>query len=126
MRSLGIFCLILLMLCAPVVIQAQIPTIVPCNGVDCTVCDIARLAQNLLNAAIYLAVFFSAFLFAYAGFLYLTNEAIGQQQKAKQMFTNVLLGMVVLMGAWLFVDTVMKMLMPGGAGGGYFPWNSIC
>lgn len=125
MRSLGLVCLMVLLAFTPVLAQAQIPTIVPCNGLDCTICDLAQLAQNLLNATIYLAVFLSAFLFAYAGFLYLTNEAIGQQQKAKQMFTNVLLGLVILMGAWLFVDTVMKMMLGTGPGG-YFPWNSIC
>src|SRR3989344_2590427 len=33
---------------------AQLPgEIVPCKGVDCSVCDVATLAQNVLNAGIY-------------------------------------------------------------------------
>ena len=111
---------------APLLVSAQIiPTIVPCNGLDCNICHLTQLAQNLLNAAIYLAVFLAAFLFAYAGFLYVTNEAIGQQQKAKGLFKDVVIGLILILGAWVFVDTLMKVLM-GTAAGNVGPWNSVC
>ncbi|TSC86502.1 MAG: hypothetical protein G01um10148_488 [Parcubacteria group bacterium Gr01-1014_8] len=107
----------------PLVSNAALPdSIVPCKGLDCTVCSLATLAQNLLNAGIFMAIFISALLFAYAGWLYLTNEAIGQQQKAKGMFLNVVVGLVLILGAWLIVDTLMKVML----GGSYMPWNSVC
>lgn len=103
--------------------------IVPCAGAEardglpaCTVCHIAELAQNLLNSAIFLAVFMSAILFAYAGFLYVTNEALHAQSEARGLFKDVLLGLIVILGAWLVVDTLMKTV----SGGEYFPWNSVC
>lgn len=115
----------------PLVSFAQIiPTIVPCSGVEaqgnlqpCTLCSLVQLAQNILNAAIFLAVFMSALLFAYAGWLYVSNEAIGEQQRAKGLFTDVTVGLVIILGAWLFIDTLMKVLMGNN---NYFPWNSIC
>src|SRR5689334_14472906 len=89
----------------PMLVFAQgtrLPTqIVPCKGVDCTVCDIATLAQNVINTGVFIFIFLSALMFAYAGFLYLTNEAIGQQQAAKSIFKNVTIGLVLLLAAWL-------------------------
>lgn len=96
--------------------------IVPCNGVDCTVCHLATLAQNIINTGVFIFVFFSAMMFAYAGFLYVTNEAIGEQAKARSIFSNVAMGLVILLAAWLVVDTLMKALL----GGDFGPWNDIC
>lgn len=97
---------------------------VGCDGVNCTVCHLGELAQNILNSGIFLAVFLSAILFAYAGWLYLTNEAIGQQQKAKDTFKNVVLGLIIILAAWLVIDTLMKIMIKGG--GSYLPWNNVC
>lgn len=108
---------------ALVVAQAGIPArLVPCNGVDCTVCHIAELAQNLINLGIFLFVFFAAIMFAYAGFMYLTDQALQGQAQAKKMFGHVAGGLVILLSAWLIVDTLMKALL----GGNFGPWNDIC
>lgn len=96
--------------------------IVPCTGVNCTVCDLATLAQNIINTGIFIFIFFSALMFAYAGFLYLTNEAIQMQQQAKSIFKNVTIGLIILLAAWLLVDTLMKSVL----GGSFGPWNDIC
>jgi hypothetical protein len=96
--------------------------IVPCDGVNCTVCDLATLAQNIINTGVFIFVFFSALMFAYAGFLKLTNEALGEQQQANKIFGNVAMGLIVLLAAWLVVDTLMKSVL----GGDFGPWNDIC
>lgn len=106
---------------------AGIPTIVPseCNGPGgCKdVCALAVLAQNILNAAIYLAVIVSAVLFAWAGFLYLTNVAnSGQHSRAIEVFTNVFIGLVIILAGWLVVDVIMRTLV----GAPVLPWNAIC
>ena len=103
--------------------QAGLPSqIVPCNGVDCNVCHLAKLAQNIINTGIFITIFLSAVLFAYAGFLYLSNEAIGAQQQAKKIFGNVAIGLCILLAAWLVVDTLMKSVL----GGSFGPWNDVC
>lgn len=99
--------------------------IVPCNGADCSICDLATLAQNILNAAIYISVFVTAGLFAWAGGLYLTSAGNpAQAGKAKGIFVNVAIGFCWILAAWLLVDTIMKTLTPGG--GKFGPWNQIC
>jgi len=90
-----------------------------------SVCDIATIAQNILNTSIYLAVFLSAVLFAWAGFLYLTNVgSSGQHSKAVEVFKNVAIGLVIIIAGWLIVDTLMRTLV--GNGGSFGPWNKIC
>ncbi|MFZ2886366.1 MAG: hypothetical protein WA021_00935 [Minisyncoccia bacterium] len=96
--------------------------IVPCNGVDCTVCHLATLAQNILNTGIFAFIFLSAVLFAYAGFMYVTNEALHKKDSARSIFTNVAGGLIILLSAWLIIDTLMKSVL----GGDFGPWNDIC
>jgi len=97
--------------------------IVPCDGVNCTVCDIATLAQNLLNAGIYIAVFLSAVLFAWAGFMALSAGGRSEQYtEARRIFLNVVIGLVIILAGWLVVDTLMKTVTNGSFG----PWNKVC
>ncbi len=96
-----------------------------CNDIGgChSVCDLAKLAQNILTDGIYIAVFLSAVLFAWAGLKMLTSVANpGERTRAKEIFTNVAIGLVIILASWLLVDTVMRTL----TGANYGPWNSIC
>ncbi len=97
-----------------------------CNNVGgCqSVCDLATVAQNVLNTGIYIAVFLSAVLFAWAGWLYLTSVAGGEISRAKEIFMNVAVGLVIILAGWLVVDTLMRTLV--GDGGSFGPWNKIC
>ena len=123
--SVAVFFALLFLVLAPVVVFAQIPTIVPCNGTDCTFCHIAQLAQNVLNGGIYLAVFLSAILFAYAGWQYITaGGESGKASEAKKIFWNVGIGLVLILGAWLIVDMIMGILTSREALFG--PWHEIC
>ena len=92
------------------------------NGLPACGCEhLIALAQNLINTGIFIAIFLSAMLFAYAGWLYLTNEAIGEQQKAKGIFANVVIGLIIILAAWLVVDTLMKGVLKDN-----ITWNNIC
>ncbi len=102
--------------------QRGLPTkIVPCTGVDCKCQDLITLGQNIINAGIFIAVFLSAILFAYAGWLYLSNEAIGQQQKAKKVFSNVAIGLIIVLSAWLIVNTLLSSMLKDS-----IVWTNIC
>jgi hypothetical protein len=124
--QLFVLVLFFLVLAPTVTNAAGLTTVVTCGNTGqapCTVCDLAKLAQNILNDIIYLAVFLSAVLFAWAGFLYLTNVAnSGQHSKAVEVFKNVVIGLVIILVAWLVVDVVMRTLV----GASVLPWNSIC
>ena len=87
-----------------------------------SVCDLATLAQNVLNTGIYVAVFLSAILFAWAGWLYLTGAAGSDLSRAKEIFFNVAVGLVIILIGWLVVDTLIKTL----TGGQFGTWNKVC
>ena len=120
-----ILILLIVVIVPSVTLAAGLTTVVPCGGTGqapCKVCDLAQLAQNILNDAIYMAVFLSAILFAWAGFKYLTAIAGGDISQAKSMFTNVFIGLVIILASWLVVDVVMRTLV----GASVLPWNTIC
>jgi cytochrome bd-type quinol oxidase subunit 2 len=128
MRTLAV-ALLIVVLAPSLALAAGLPMqIVPqdCNtnpGGCSSICDLAQLAQNVLNAAIYLAVVLSAVLFAWAGFLYLTNVAnSGQHSRAVETFTNVAIGLTIIVAGWLVIDITMRAFL----GASLLPWNNIC
>ena len=90
--------------------------IVTCTGVNCSVCDLAQLGQNVLNTGIYIAVFLSAVLFAYAGGkMAFAQGNMSEISAARSMFTNVAIGLVIILAGWLV-----------GSDTSFGPWNRIC
>lgn len=104
--------------------QGTLPSqIVPCSGVDCNLCHLVELAQRLINIGIFITIALSAMTFSYAGGMYLTSMGdITKATKARKVFTSVAVGLMIILGAWLGVDTLMKTLVDEQRFG---PWNSI-
>ena len=134
-RRIAPFVLLLptIVIIAPtLVFGAILSPIVTCNGAvegnnlpACTVCHLAQAAQNVLNVGIFIAIFLSSLLFAWAGILYLTHAAsITEAAKAKKLFSSVLIGLILILSSWLIIDTIMKTLVNDKALLG--PWNQIC
>ena len=94
-----------------------------CTGIDCKCSDLVKVAENVLNTGIYVAVFLSAILFAWAGWKMLSGKTMGEAGKiedAKKILWNVIIGLVMILAAWLLVDTLMRTLT------GTQTWNDIC
>jgi len=73
-----------------------------------------KVIQNLLSLGVALAVFFAVLLFAYAGFLFVTNPANPHNiDSAKETIKNAIIGLVVVLGAWLIINTVLVGLGAG-------------
>ena len=86
--------------------------IVPCEGPDCNICHLAALAQRILNFLIILATSVATAIFMYAGFLYLmAGGDPGKVSKAHSLFWNVIVGLVIMLSAWLIVDIFMSVLL---------------
>lgn len=101
--------------------------IVPCSGIDCGCADLAIVAQNIINASIFVAVFLSAILFAWAGWKMISGKSVGSGEavgQAKEILWNVIIGLVVIIAAWLIVDTIVKTITANGTVQGV--WNTIC
>jgi len=96
--------------------------LVPCDGPDCDFDALVKLAENVLDFLIFLAVLIAAGLFVWAGFLYLT--AGGSQDKVKQahgVFWKVAIGLVIVLAAWLIVNLILSVLTDRG---GIEDWRS--
>jgi len=95
----------------------------------CSFCDLMRLAQNIINFLVYAGVLIAALLFVNAGVLYVMSSASpGNVSKAHRIFINTLIGLIIVLAAWLVIDVVMKTLLNsttviGGQQIG--PWNNI-
>lgn len=99
--------------------------LVPCFGVDnpetpeneaCTYNDLIALVNGLITYIVQIGTGIAALLFAYAGFLYLTAGGNkGKARKAKTIFKNVIYGFIIILAAWLVVNTILAALGVGDA-----------
>ncbi len=91
--------------------------IVPCgtseDPEDCTLCHLWELASNIINFVSFnLAIPIAAFLFIIAGVLFLISGGNEERVKlARSIFTNVVIGLVIIFASWLLVDTFVKTLV---------------
>ncbi len=89
----------------------------------CTMCHIVQLIQNILSFLVTISVIVATLMFIYAGFLYLTAGGSADKIKsANKIFTNVFIGFIFVLGAFLIVDTIMKTFYDNTRFG---PWNEI-
>jgi hypothetical protein len=80
--------------------------------------------QNLMNLFISVSVVIITLFIALAGFTYMTSGGSAEKrQLANKRITNAVLGLLIVLVAYLLVDGIMKALYNPTAGFG--PWNSI-
>ncbi len=94
----------------PNFVHAQ-SAIVPCDGVvvKCGFTSFITLIQNIITFAIkYIIIPVGAIIFAYVGFLFLTSGGSSEtRKKAKGIFIKVVIGIIVILAAWLIVSTIL-------------------
>ncbi len=85
--------------------------LISCDGTKESPCDfkaLIRLVQNIINFLVYMSAPVAAVAFAWAGVLYLTaagdEKRIGQ---AHAIFTDVLIGIGIVLSAWLIVKLIV-------------------
>lgn len=100
-------------------------SLVPCNGttVPCTFPKVIELIKNIVKFLVFsLAVPLAAISFAIAGVMILTAGGnTGQVEKAKEIFWNVLIGLIVALSAWLIVNAILLGL--GASGLAYLEYS---
>jgi hypothetical protein len=102
--------------------------LVPCEGKFCSPCDLVVLANTGIKWLLTLSFLFFAILALRAGWkLIISQGNSGALTDAKQSFTNAFIGLIIIMVAWIFVDTLMRQLLDGGTGNinGYGPWSKV-
>jgi len=80
-------------------------------GNQCSFADLVQLGMNILNFIVVFAISITAIMFAIAGFLYFSD---GGNEKnittAHTIFTSVVIGLVIILTAWLIVNTLLLTL----------------
>ena len=106
---------------------------VTCDGVDCSACNFVELLNLLIRWLLGMVFVIFAVLMTVAGFGLVTSG--GNQSAldaAKSKFTNAIIGIIIILAAWLIVDTVMRGIVGGGSTGaaigeirGWGPWAQV-
>ncbi len=119
---------------AEAVAETSLASFAGCTGPDCSTCHIVDIANGLIKWLIgFLFVLFAG-LVAYAGFGLVTSGGNqGALESAKEKFTNAIIGMLLVLSAWLIVDTIMRGLvgegdnrgMIQGSVSGWMLWSQV-
>ncbi len=98
---------------------------VPCTGLDCGSCELVQMANTIITWLIGILFLVFAVIMTVAGYGLVTSG--GNQAAlaaAKDKFKNALIGIIIVLAAWLIVDTLLKAILPGG-NTSFGPWNRV-
>lgn len=100
---------------------------VPCSGEGCSTCHFAVLANTIIKWFIGIFFLLIAALAVIAGIRLVTSGGnLGAKDAAKKSFTNAIIGLLIIMAAWILVDTIMRGLLQNeGTIEGWGPWSQI-
>jgi hypothetical protein len=100
---------------------------VPCEGRFCSACDFVVLGNTAIKWLITISFLFFAILAVRAGIKLVTSQGNPSAlQDAKSSFTNAFIGLIIILIAFLLVDTIMRQLVKGnGTIEGYGPWSEV-
>jgi hypothetical protein len=86
--------------------------LIPCDGDDCTINSVMQLINNVMNfffQSLLLPIFIVMVL--YLGYSYLAAQGKpGQHAKLGSMAKHMVLGLVLMLCAWLIVKTILSIL----------------
>ena len=116
--------------------QTGIAQLSGCTGVDCSACNVVHLANGAIKWLIGILFVIFALLLAIAGVRLVTSAGNHHAlDEAKSSFTNAIVGFLIILSAWLIVDTIMRALVgtdsrPGqlvseGSATGYLFWSEV-
>lgn len=110
----------------PTLVSAQ--GFVPCSGTDCTFCDFADMANTILVWLIGFMFIIFAIIMLMAGFGLVTSGGNpSAKSAAKDKFMNAIVGLIIVLSAWLIVDTIMRGVLADRDGtiDGWGPWSEV-
>ena len=89
----------------------------------CNICSLLALIQILINYAIDLAFAFAGLFIAWGAFVIMTAGGSEEKvKKGKEVMTTAIVGLVIMLSAWLILGTVLQVLTGSAT---KLPWTSI-
>src|SRR3989344_7977479 len=120
----------LLFLASPLIADAQsyLPIVQCGNSVNpnpCTTCDFFKMVKNMIDLGLYVITPVAATLFfIWAGFLMLISAGNpGSYASAKKIFSNAVIGVIIVLTAWLVANTFIQVLGPSNIQGNWWQWQ---
>ena len=96
--------------------------LIPCEGLSCQFCDLFKLVKNVLDFGVKIAIPIAVITIVYGGIMILTAGASPERAKqGKDIVTAAIIGLVIVLLAWLILDTLIKLIAKGEFG----PWNQL-
>lgn len=131
-----VFIFMLVVFAAPTVFAGDtgIAQLSGCTGLDCSACNVVSIANGLITWLIGILFVVFALLLAIAGVRMVTSGGNHHAlDEAKSSFMNAIIGFIIILSAWLIVDTIMRGLvgrpgeegMIGGEATGWLFWSEI-
>lgn len=81
---------------------------------ECGWADFLSLISRIMKYLIFISGSIAVLMFAYAGFLYLSAFGeMGKVEQAHKIFSSTMMGVIIIMLAWLIVATILKLLEVG-------------
>ncbi len=108
-----------------------------CEGTSCSACNVVDIANKgiiWLFGAVFLIF---VYIMMVSGFGLITSAGnTSALEGAKSKFKNGIIGLLIIMSAWIFVDTIMRSIVGGGSGEGvsnapigeiegWGPWSEV-
>ena len=123
-------------LLVPDVAAAQGKGFVTCDGYflnpggDCNFCHFVDMINLIIRWLIGILFVIFAIVMVVAGFKLVTSAGdVTARDRAKDMFVNAIIGIIIVFAAWLLIDTIMKAILNGGSlskmGDDFGMWNEI-
>lgn len=125
--TIGFFITVSLFLFSATIVSAQ-NGLIPCTGVDCDACHFVDLGNSLLNWLIGVLMVIFAIIAVSAGFKLVTSAGnIQAKSDAKNKLVSAIIGLIIVLAAWLLIDTIMRGLLNSEEGEitGFGPWSEI-
>lgn len=115
MRYFFSLVLFILLLAPLEVTHAQLIT---CTEADqCNFCELIQTLDNVVNWVVIVATLIAVIGLMYAGFRMSQSRGdVSSFTAAKEMLGNIVIGIFLIMAAWMIVDTILKTLVGGDLG----------
>jgi hypothetical protein len=104
--------------------------LVTCSGTNCGSCELVEMGNVIILWLFGLVGMVFAVMMMIAGFGLITSRGnTSALEAAKSKFVNAVIGLLIMMSAWLLIDFMMKSLLVGeslsAVSTGWGPWNQV-